>query len=276
MDGLADLHLHTKHSDGAYSPYDLIKKAKAAGLSVISITDHDSVGALDQAIPIGKEFDIEVVPGMELSATVGEYEIHILGYFIDYVNKALVEVLTIFRERRLKRAERIVDKLNRMNIPLKLESVLAHATGDSIGRPHIASALVTGGHVDSYYNAFKKYLADGRPAFEKKAEFSLEDTVRLIAQAGGLSFLAHPGKGMTDTLLLRLIKVGLDGIEVTHPSHTPDLVKYYRGITDEYYLLESGGSDFHGGLKDDEHLLGKVCIPVSTVDLMKRRLRGAA
>lgn len=272
MEGKADLHTHTTHSDGALSPYDLISKAKDAGLPIISITDHDSVSALEEAVEIGKKLGVEIIAGMELSTTFNDQEIHILGYFVDYHSKTLLDALAVFRGRRRKRAERIVDKLNRMNIPLKLESVLANATGDSIGRPHIANALVNEGHAESYHEAFSKYIGDGKPAYEKKEEYSLEDTVRLIAEAGGLSFLAHPGRSMNEALLFHLIKAGLDGIEVVHPSHSPDLVRYYRGIVGEYCLLESGGSDFHGGAKGDESLFGRIGIPVAAVDVMRRRL----
>src|SRR5437867_4066243 len=118
MNGKADLHLHTTYSDGALSPYDLIKKAKSVGLVAISITDHDSVGALDVASEMGKVLEIEVIPGMELSASVDDLEVHILGYFMDYRDKKLLDALSVFQEKRLRRAERIVDKLNRMNIPL--------------------------------------------------------------------------------------------------------------------------------------------------------------
>ena len=272
VDRKADLHMHTTYSDGALTPLELIAKAGNAGLSVISITDHDSVGALDEASACARDWGIEVVPGMELSATLNGAEVHILGYFMDYRDPVLEEYLVTFREGRLKRAERIVDKLNRMNIPLRMESVLAHATGDSVGRPHIATALVTEGHAGSYHEAFKKYIGDGRPAFEKKAAFSPEETVRLIAHAGGLSFLAHPGRATSDESLFHLLKAGIDGIEVIHPSHSPDVVRFYRGVVSEYCLLESGGSDFHGGPKGDDHLLGQVGIPTSTVDVMRHRL----
>lgn len=274
MEAKADLHTHTTYSDGHCSPYELIAKAASAGISVLSITDHDSVGAIDEAISIGREFGVTIVPGMELSASLDDLEVHILGYFMDHRSKTLEEALSLFREKRLKRVERIVDKLNQMNIPLTMESVLSHATGDSVGRPHIATALVNAGHAQSYHQAFNKYIGDGRPAFERKPDFSPEDTVELISQAGGLSFLAHPGR-ISDTVLFRLIKSGIDGIEVTHPSHSPDMVRYYRGIVNEYCLLESGGSDFHGGPKNDEHLLGQVTIPTTIVGNMQGRLNRA-
>jgi predicted metal-dependent phosphoesterase TrpH len=272
VDGRADLHTHTTYSDGAFSPYELVKRAKSAGLSIISITDHDTVDGIDEAIEVGKELDVEVIPGVELSTRLNDQEVHILGYFIDYKNKTLLEALALFREERLRRAERIVNKLNKMNIPLTMESVLANTSGGSVGRPHIATALVNDGHAGTYKEAFNKYIGDGKPAYEKKEQFSPVDTVRLIAEAGGLSFLAHPGKWMEDKLLFELIKSGLDGIEVIHPSHSQELIDHYRGIVNEYCLLESGGSDFHGGMKGDETSFGKNGVPKSVVDMMRRRL----
>ena len=268
----ADLHLHTTYSDGAYSPAEVIQRAKSAGLRIISITDHDSIGGLDEAIAVGKKNNIEVVAGIELSASFNGTEVHILGYFVDYHNSELLESLAGFQQERLKRAKRIVGKLNDMNIPLSIDSVMERVSGDSVGRPHIADALVSEGHADSYREAFHKYIGDGRPAYEHKWNFTPEDTVRLISQSGGLSFLAHPGRSTNEELIFRMIRSGLDGIEVIHPSHSPDLVYYYRGIVNEYCLLECGGSDFHGGDHGDDSTVGHYTIPVSTVEVMRRRL----
>jgi 3',5'-nucleoside bisphosphate phosphatase len=268
----ADLHMHTTYSDGACTPSELIANAKQAGLDIISITDHDSVSGIDEAIEVGKMSGVEVIAGMELSANYDGSEVHILGYFMDHTDKTLVESLTAFQTARMKRAQRIVDKLNKMNIPLGLDDVLEHVTGDSVGRPHIATALVNEGHATSYQQAFNKYIGDGRPAYEQKCHFSPEETIQLIARSGGLSFLAHPGRLISEETLLRLINAGLDGIEVVHPAHTPELMNYYRGIVNEYFLLESGGSDFHGGDKEDNETLGQYAIPVSCVEMMRRRL----
>lgn len=272
MQERADLHLHTSYSDGVYSPTEIVIKAKEAGLKIISITDHDSVGGLDEAIEVGKQNNIEVIAGMELSASYEDSEVHILGYFIDYKNEHLVEKLSGFQAERLKRAKKIIGKLNKMNIPITIDSVLEHVDGESVGRPHIANVLVEKGHAESYHEAFNKYIGNGRPAYEQKWNFSPEDTIRLIAQAGGLSFLAHPGYPINENLINRLIKAGIDGIEVVHPSHGPDLIYYYRGIVNEYCLLESGGSDFHGGERDDDEAFGQFTIPINTVDMMRRRL----
>ncbi|HUN66098.1 MAG TPA: PHP domain-containing protein [Bacteroidota bacterium] len=272
MDFKADLHLHTTYSDGAYSPAELVGKAHGAGLQTIAVTDHDSVGAVEEAMRHASTFGMEVVPGVELSACTETAEFHILGYFVDVTNVEFLNALGDLRERRMRRVERIVGKLNRLNIPLTMDEVMGSSSGDSLGRPHIANAMVNQGHADSYYQAFNKFLGDGRPAFEKKDCFSPRETIRMIAAAGGLSFLAHPGVALNDDCVKHLIDEGLDGIEVVHPSHSPELVRYYRNIVSQYYLLECGGSDFHGGMKNDEHLLGKISIPLSTVDAMRRRL----
>ncbi len=272
MERRADLHTHTLYSDGALTPADLIRKAKEAGLSIIAVTDHDNVAGIEEAITAGDELGVEIVPGVEFSASFKDVEVHILGYFVDHSDETLQDVLAGFRHERLKRAERIVHKLNKMNIPLTMESVLANSNGGAVGRPHIATALVDQGHVESFRQAFHKYIGQGGPAYEKKTEFSPVETVRLIADAGGLSFLAHPGRWLDGAILSELIDEGLDGVEVVHPSHSPDIVKHYRGIVNEYCLLEAGGSDFHGGIKGDDHLLGQVYIPGSSVETMRRRL----
>lgn len=268
----ADLHMHTICSDGIFSPYELIKKCKQKDLSVIAITDHDSVAAFPDAIEYGKEFGVEVIPGVELSALVDDKDVHILGYFLDYTNKRLLEYLEFFRVERVKRAERIVAKLNSINVPLTMESVMQKAGTGSVGRPHIASALMEKGHIQSYQEAFEKFIGNGGPAYEKKFNLSPEEAIKLISSSGGLSFLAHPGRYTSDEVLNTLIKSGLDGIEVIHPSHTPTHTSHYRGVVGEYFLLESGGSDFHGGRKNDDDVLGYYYIDEQRVMMMKNRL----
>jgi 3',5'-nucleoside bisphosphate phosphatase len=268
----ADLHMHTICSDGVYSPYELVKRCKRNGLSTIAITDHDSLAAFPDAIEYGKEFGVEVIPGVELSAMVEDRDVHILGYFLDYTDKRLLEYLEFFRTERVKRAERIVAKLNNINVPLRFESVMQRAGKGSVGRPHIASALVDGGHIQSYHEAFEKFIGNGGPAYEKKFNLSPEEAIKLISSSGGLSFLAHPGRYTSDEVVTTLIKNGLDGIEVTHPSHTQTHMTHYRGVIEEYFLLESGGSDFHGGRKNDDELLGSYFVDETKVTMMKNRL----
>ena len=264
--------MHTTYSDGVLSPYELVKRCKQRGLSIIAITDHDSVDAFPDAIEYGKEFGVEVIPGVELSALVGDKDVHILGYFVDYTSKRLQEYLEFFRIERKKRAERIVAKLNSINVPLKIESVMQRAGKGAVGRPHIAYAMVDSGFIQSYQEAFEKFIGNGGPAYERKFNLSPEEAIKLISSSGGLSFLAHPGRYTSDEVVNQLIKSGLDGIEVIHPSHMQSHTAHYRGVVSEYFLLESGGSDFHGGKKNDDDVLGYYYIEDVKVNMMKHRL----
>ena len=273
MDGKADLHLHTTYSDGFFPTRDVVRQARHAGLSIISITDHDHTGAIDEAIAAGNELGVSIIPGVELSATLNEQDIHILGYFFDHKNRELLDYLSFFRTERVKRAERIVKKLNSMNIPLSFEAVLRQAGTGAVGRPHIASALLEEGLTDTYHEAFFKYIGFGKPAYEQKYQLSPREAIALIASTGGLSFIAHPGNNLDEKALLALIDEGVDGIEVIHPSHSPERVAHYKGIVSEYFLLASGGSDFHGGKRNDHDVLGTFSITADEVQMMRHRLR---
>ena len=269
----ADLHTHTHYSDGKYSPEELIKKAKENGISFLSITDHDSVEGIEEAIQISNGNGIEIIPGVELSSEYKGMEVHVLGYFLNFKDQKFLNYLKTFRDNRLIRAEQIVDKLDTMNVHITLDDVLAKAKGNAaIGRPHIAYALLEAKIVNNYYEAFYKYLGDNKPAYVKKPNIETRDVVKIISDAGGLSFIAHPGKALRDNLIIELIEQGVDGIEIIHPSHSKDDSIYFQEIAGQYFLLESGGSDFHGGRVHDETILGNFYVPVSKVNAMKNRL----
>jgi 3',5'-nucleoside bisphosphate phosphatase len=266
-----DLHTHTNHSDGFYSPIELIQKVKKVGLDIISITDHDNLSAIHDAASVGKDFGVEVIPGLEVSSDIGDREVHILGYFIDPDNRELERYLKFFREERLKRAIRIVNKLKSLGFTISIEDVLEQSKNSAIGRPHIAQAMLEKNLISNYYEAFNKYIGNNCPAYEKKVHISPQSIVKIIGDAGGLSFIAHPGN-MPEGLLKELIEEGIDGIEVIHPSHGPNQVKFYKGIVNEYFLLESGGSDFHGGKREDESNLGKYFTTATVLEAMRHRL----
>jgi len=271
MTGKVDLHIHTNHSDGYYSPGQIIKKAKYSGIDVLSITDHDSLNGIPEAIEAAKEYGIEVIPGVEVSSDIGDREVHILAYFVELNNAELERYLVFFREERIKRAERIVKKLNSLGLTLHLNDVLDIAQNCAVGRPHIAQAMLEKNLVSSYFEAFNKYIGNGSPAYEKKVHISPQSAFKIISDAGGLSFIAHPGY-MPENILKDLIEAGVDGIEVLHPGHSPQQVRFYRGIVNEYFLLESGGSDFHGGKREDEKNLGSFSIGNATLEEMRTRL----
>ena len=214
---------------------------------------------------------VDVITGVEISTDLEDKEIHLLGYFIDIKNEELNKYLDFFREERFHRAKRIVQKLRNLGINISLDDVLAHAKNSAIGRPHVAYALVDMGYVSNYYEAFEKYLSDNGPAYERKIHVSPQSALKIINDAGGLSFIAHPGY-IKENILINFIKAGIDGIEVIHPSHNGNQVKFYRGIVNQYCLLESGGSDFHGGKKADDENLGKFYIKPAVVDAMRKML----
>lgn len=270
----ADLHTHTHYSDGYHTPEELIRKAKNSGLTHLSITDHDNVDSIEEAIVIAAKHDIELIPGTEISAEHNGKETHILAYFIDYKNTELLDYLKNFRKERMKRAVKIVDKLNELGLIITISDVLKHVKGNgSVGRPHIAVALIECGHVNNYFDAFYKYIGDEKPAYVKKPNISTKDAIALINRCGGLSFIAHPGKSMrNNNSLFEMIEFGVDGIEVVHPSHTDYDIEYFRNLTGQYFLLESGGSDFHGGRINDESILGRYFIDETKIAAMKNRL----
>jgi 3',5'-nucleoside bisphosphate phosphatase len=269
----ADLHTHTYYSDGLLSPSELIKKAKESNISLLSVTDHDNVEGINEAIKEALIQGIEVVPGVELSAEYKNREVHILGYFFDYKSSQFNEYLMEFREQRYYRAIKIVEKLNELKIPLSMEDVLKKVKGKaSIGRPHIANALVAEGYISSYYEAFLKYIGDGKPAYIKKPALSPDEAVKIISKFGGLSFLAHPGKSIRDNTLIEIIESGIDGIEVIHPSHSESDTLYFQQICGQYFLLECGGSDFHGGRSNEEVIFGNYFVSDSKINAMKSRL----
>jgi hypothetical protein len=266
-----DLHTHTFHSDGLYSPEDLVIKAHSQEIEQLSLTDHDSVNGISESIECAKKFGIEIIPGLEISSDIRDTEVHILGYFIDPNNLELAHYLNFFREERYKRAIRIVKKLNILGLNITMDDVLVFAKTSAIGRPHIAQALLAKGQVKSFFEAFYKYIGNHAPAYERKVHLSPQSAFKIINDAGGLSFIAHPGN-MPEILIKELIDAGVDGIEVIHPSHSPEQARFYRGIVNEYFLLECGGSDFHGGKREDDENLGKYYTTSRAVDAMKSRL----
>jgi predicted metal-dependent phosphoesterase TrpH len=271
MTNKVDLHMHTNYSDGQHSPEELIIKVKEAGIDMISITDHDTVDGIDEGVEFGQQKGIEVIPGLEISSDIKDREVHILGYFFDPKNRELEEYLKFFRAERIKRAARIAEKLNALGLEINLDDIMEVAKNSAVGRPHIAKAMVKKGLVSNYFEAFSKYIGNGCPAYERKVHVSPRSAFKIISDAGGLSFIAHPGN-LPDVIMMELIEAGLDGIEVIHPSHLPHQIKHYRGIVNEYFLLESGGSDFHGGDRNDYTNLGKYTTSITKVEAMRKQL----
>ena len=251
-----DLHLHTTHSDGSFSTAEVMAFAKQAGLTALAITDHDIVDGIPEATAIGKELGIEVVPGVEISSRLGESELHILGYFLNWTDPLLAQRLSTLRDSRHLRNPKIVQRLNELGIPITYEEVRALAGTESVGRPHIARLLMERKFVTSAKEAFDRYLANGRPAFVDRDLPAPADAVQWIREAGGVPVLAHPTWVRTSAeglrVLVRELKAaGLGGVEVHYSTHTPSQTTEYLDLAKQCDLLVTGGSDFHGVTKPD-------------------------
>lgn len=263
-----DLHTHTIYSDGNLSPEELVNLAKERGIFTIGITDHDTVKGIEETIECGEKIGVKVIPGIEISTIIDEIEVHLLGYFIDYKNQDLLNYLSFFEKERKERAKSILKKLREINFNLTIPEVEEFSKNSPICRPHIARAMVKKGYVKNIFMAFQEYLGDNKIAYQKKIYVSPENAIDIIHQAEGIVFLAHPGK-MKETILQKIIGAGIDGIETVHPSHKRVQQKFYKNVAKQYCLLESGGSDFHGGDRNDKVNFGKYYISESNLEKIK-------
>ncbi len=266
----ADLHTHTTASDGRLSPPGLVEKAHLRGLSVLSITDHDTLAAYPTASFAAERYGIELIPGVELSANVRGTDVHLLGYGFDLDDAGLRAHLAQYREERQERAEEIVDRLTEIGRPIELDRVLDFAAGGTVGRPHIARALVEAGYAGTVQGAFVQYIGDGAPAFVPKGKASAEELIELVHTAGGVCVLAHPGTWVQVRFAEHLASVGLDGIETVHPSHDDDVREHWRAVTRRLGLFETGGSDYHGFNPRDDERFGQYTVPVERAIPLRR------
>jgi 3',5'-nucleoside bisphosphate phosphatase len=267
----ADLHLHTRFSDGTYTVPELLEKAKARNLDCIAITDHDTVEALAYLKKNIREPGLEVIPGVELTADYEGKEVHILGYFVDYENKEFLKELALIKQARVERIYEMVDKLKSLGMSINTEDVFRLSDVGTIGRLHLARAMFSKGCVCSTQEAFNKYIGDNGPAYVGRFRLSPAQAIKLIAEAGGVAVLAHPYCLPDQNLIFTLIDLGLDGLEVYYPEHSAAQIKNYLEIAKKHGLLVTGGSDCHGFAKPTE-LIGKIKLPYELVEEMRLRL----
>ncbi len=259
-----DLQTHTTASDGALPPSEVVAAAKEANLHAIAITDHDTVNGIEEAVSAGTRLGVRIVVGVELSCHFLGNELHLLGLHLTNLD-AIEDALTALRSSRVVRAQAIVEALNKRNIPITLEAVLAEAGVGTVGRPHIARVMVASGWARDIRDAFDRWLAKGKPAFKRREEFDVADAIRLVHDAGGIAVWAHPGDTVRDESARRLLAVGLDGIEVLHPSHPPHQAERVLGIVNSLGLVPSGGSDWHGA-SDSFRQLGSMHVPAEWLE----------
>jgi predicted metal-dependent phosphoesterase TrpH len=275
--------MHTTASDGRLSPVELVARAAAAGLTTISVTDHDTVAAIDEVAAAAAPKGIRVIAGIEITSIDQGRDVHMLGYLFDKSSVKLAELLVEQRALRVSRVREIVDRLAALNMFVDAESVIAAAAsrpGASVGRPQLARALVQAGHVDSVQQAFDLWLATGRPAFVPRSGPSPAIVIETIHEAGGVASFAHPGVTKRDDLIAPLIDRGLDAIEVYHSDHTAEDVAEYRNMAIRFNALISGGSDFHGEDskpgrpgRPQRSTFGVICLPPEALAELEQRAR---
>jgi predicted metal-dependent phosphoesterase TrpH len=268
-----DLHTHTTASDGRCTPPELVSRARAAGVSTLAVTDHDTVSACQAAAAACHDAHMEFVTGIEVTAIRHEVDVHVLGYFIDVASPALHAFLSEQRHHRIDRVRQMIEKLGRAGIGLDADAILEPALTDprrSAGRPWIARALINGGHVTTSAEAFERWLERGKPAFVPRHGPSPEEVFARIHEASGIASLAHPGLLGHDEWIEGFVACGLDALEAYHSQHDTSDSARYLSIAEQLGLAVTGGSDYHG---DDSHgavQLGRIGLPPDAYDRLVR------
>lgn len=276
------MHTHTTGSDGTLSPAGLVDYARKKRLRAIGICDHDTVSGVRSLYPItaGTEEPkvltpllvdgVEVVPGIEMNCYREGREIHILGYYVPFGKgpfQTLLEKMQASREDRILQTVALLEKLG---LPIEVSRVMELSTGDSVGRPHVAQAMVEKGYAASVADAFEKYLGLGKPAYVERAHLSPEEAVRAIRSAGGVAVWAHPGTSDSLHLISELVEEGLQGIEAFHPDHDRSMSEKCLDLASRYGLVVTGGSDFHGEGAGEGGDLGGTVVGYDVVETLRR------
>ena len=274
-----DLHIHTTASDGSLSPVELVEKAVSCQLDIIAITDHDTINGIIPALIAGNAWPkLKIIPGVEISTDISGSEVHILGYFIDYHQKKLNSELARLRLSREGRAEKMVARLGELGLSIDYRRVLELANGGSVGRPHIAQAMLEKGYIPTVRDAFDTYIGRNGPAYVEREKMTPEEAVDMVIEAGGLPVLAHPQEiGEFEGMLQQLIAHGLIGMEVYYGNYTPQVISHLTKIAEKHHLIATGGSDFHSDDGRAGAMLGSVDVPLESAQRLialaeKRRL----
>lgn len=265
-----DLHAHSTASDGSQSPAAAVTAAHAAGLAAFALTDHDTLGGISEAQRTAADLGLRLVAGVEMSVHQGPTEVHLLGLHIRDVD-AMQARLEIYRDLRRARALEIVSRLNAIGVAVTTDAVLAAAAGGAVGRPHVAKALIAGGFVRDSREAFDRYLGAGKPAFVEKERLDIAEGIAIIHEFGGIAVIAHPGPEGRRERIEPLVALGLDGLEVKHPSHSSEDGKRIMALADFFGLVVSGGSDWHGAMQGGR-ALGAMQVPKAWLDAQDARV----
>jgi predicted metal-dependent phosphoesterase TrpH len=271
-DARIDLHTHSRASDGEFSAGEVAERAHAAGIAVWALCDHDTVAGLAEGEAAARARGLRLVPGIELSAFLDGKEIHLLGHFVDPAHPRMRRFEDFLAERRRVRMEEIVGKLGALGIRLRLEDIVRWSGGKTLGRPHVARAIMETGAVSSVKEAFDRFLGEGRPAYVQRYRLEAEEAVRLVREAGGTTTAAHPGVSRLERHdLVRLRAAGVEGLEVHHVDHVPSQREKYLRLADELGLVPTAGSDYHGPTVSPDRRLGDVTMPAEDLARLEAR-----
>jgi predicted metal-dependent phosphoesterase TrpH len=247
VDGKIDLHSHSRASDGELDAAEVAERARAGGVRVWALSDHDTVAGMAAAAAAAKRHGLRLVPGIELSAFLATKEIHVLGHFVDPEHLALRRFEDVLAEHRRGRMQRMVERLAELNVRIRVEDVERWSGGKTIGRPHVARAIVEAGYVATVKEAFDRFLGEGKPAFVPRFRLEVADAVALVRGAGGTATLAHPGVSRIDERALQALRAaGVEGLEVHHADHDPGTRERYLRLADALDMVPTAGSDYHG------------------------------
>lgn len=268
-----DLHIHSTASDGRHSPQEIVRKAAGLGLEVIALADHDSVDGIAPALEEARKLNrLQFIPAVEVSTDVPSGEVHILGYFIDYTSEELAAALERFRYSREGRAQGMVAKLAELGIQISWERVREIAGDGTIGRPHIAQAMLEKGHIGSIKEAFDKYIARDGPAYVERDKMTPEEAVRLILRNRGLPVMAHPSTAPEpEAMIVELKAAGMVGIEAYYNNYMNEEIGNLIALAKDHGLIITGGSDYHGLDESNETLMGGVEVPMEAVNRLIAR-----
>jgi len=266
----ADLHVHTDFSDGTFSPERVVEEALKQNLSSIAICDHDCIDGIEPAIKAAENTDLEIIPSVEITVIRGGKEIHILGYFIDLHNAEFTSLLRRVQHERIERVKKMIKKLQHYEVKLDFDKVMEIAGGKgSVGRLHVAQALVATKAVPSIFDAFNLYIGDFKPCYVKDIGFALDEAVHVITKAKGFPVLAHPYILHNDELIKDFIKLGVRGIEAYHSDCSARIGQKYEKMAERLGVIATGGSDCHG-MGKGRVLMGRVKIPYTYVEKLKK------
>ena len=263
-----DLHIHTTASDGRFSPAEIVRKSAELGLSVIAIADHDSVNGIAEALEAAKAYpQLTVIPAVEINTDIPRGEAHVLGYFIDFTDRELNVALEHLRDSRRLRAQRMIDKLAKLGVHIEWERVQEIAGNGTIGRPHLAQAMLEKGYITANREAFTRYIGKDGPAHVEREKITPTGAVELVLHANGLPVLAHPFTiNDTETMIIELKQAGLVGIETYYKDYDADQIAELARLADKYNLITTGGTDYHGIDETTETVIGGCDVPMESAE----------